>query len=175
MTGKTFLKKLSNGETDAVSVLLSLLKESKAKYCVIGGLAVNAYADPVVSLDIDLAVAADRLDDLKSAAKARGFKIRIFPHSLNLDIPGSEVRIQFQTDPRYQDFIARAERQDVLGYKMSVAGLDDLFQGKIWAYSDGSRRPSKRQKDLADILRLVETHPRLKRRIPPEIAARLLK
>lgn len=101
-------------------------------------------------------------------------KIRSFPHRLNLDIPGLDIRIQFQTDPRYQGFILRAVCRDVLRYKMPVAALNDRFQGKLWAYSDQTRRPSKRQKDLADILRLVENHPRLKRRLPPEIADRLL-
>jgi len=57
------------------AVLLSLLKEIKAKYCVIGGLAVNAYTDPVVSLDLDLAVIAGRLDDFKRAARANVRKI----------------------------------------------------------------------------------------------------
>jgi hypothetical protein len=173
MTGKNFFKKLANGKTDAVSVLLSLLKKIKAEYCVIGGLAVNAYAEPVVSLDLDLVVISGRLDDLRRAAKARGIKLRAFAHSLNLDVSGSDLRIQVQTDPRYQDFIARAVHRNVLGYRMSVAALDDLFQGKIWAYSDKTRRPSKRQKDLADILRLVETHPRLERLLPPKIAARI--
>jgi hypothetical protein len=42
---------------------------------------------------------------------------------------------------------------------------------KIWAYTDETRRKSKRQKDLADIMRLVETHPELKRELPEEIRA----
>jgi len=173
MTGKTFLKKLSGGKTDAVKILLSVLKKIKADYCLIGGLAVNAYADPVVSLDIDLAVISDRLDDLRREAESRGIKIRAFKHSLNLDIPDSDLRIQIQTDPRYQVFIPRAERRDVLGYPLLVASVEDVLQGKIWAYSDETRRKSKRQKDLADILRLVETHPRLKRRLLPALSARL--
>jgi hypothetical protein len=58
MTGKEFMKALANGETDIVQILLSLLEETKAAYCIIGGLAVNAYAEPVVSLDLDLVVEA---------------------------------------------------------------------------------------------------------------------
>jgi len=57
----------------------------------------------------------------------------------------------------------------VLGYEMKVAALDDVLTGKIWAYSDEERRKSKRQKDLADIMRLVETHPRLHDVLPEEI------
>jgi hypothetical protein len=61
----------------------------------------------------------------------------------------------------------------VLGYKMRVAALEDVIQGKLWDYSDRTRRQSKRQKDLADIVRLVETHPALKRRLPPEMKKRI--
>jgi hypothetical protein len=43
----------------------------------------------------------------------------------------------------------------------------------VWAYVDQARRASKRQKDLADIMRLVETHPALKADLPPVVADRL--
>lgn len=42
---------------------------------------------------------------------------------------------------------------------MRVASLSDVLQGKIWAYSDPQRRGSKRQRDLADIARIVEAYP----------------
>ena len=44
---------------------------------------------------------------------------------------------------------------------MKVAIVEDVLQGKIWAYSDEQRRKSKRQKDLANIIRLIETYPNL--------------
>ena len=71
------------------------------------------------------------------------------------------MRIQLQTDSRYQDFIPRAKTHNVLGYDMKVADVKDVLHGKIWAYSDKERRISKRQKDLADILRLIESFPDL--------------
>ena len=83
--------------------------------------------------------------------------------------PKSDLRIQLQTDSRYQEFISRASLQDVLGYKMKVAALEDLIQGKIWAYSDPKRLRSKKQKDLADIARLVESHPNLEAKLPTSI------
>jgi hypothetical protein len=169
MTGKTFLNRVANGQTDVVALLLDLLKQTKSGYCVIGGLAVNAYAEPVVSLDLDVVVVTDKVQALCEAASARGVKIERFEHSVNLSVPGSDLRIQLQTDPRYQEFIPRAVPRDVLGYRMTVAALEDVLAGKVWAYRDEHRRRSKRQKDLADILRVVETHPELKGRLPPEI------
>ena len=46
-----------------------------------------------------------------------------------------------------------------------VATVEDLLQGKIWAFQDATRRGSKRQKDLVDIARLIETQPELSARI----------
>lgn len=169
MTGKTFLNRVTNGQTDAIALLLSLLEQTGTRYCVIGGLAVNAYAEPVVSLDLDIVIVTNKVQALCEAANSKGIQIERFEHSINLSVPGSDLRIQIQTDPRYQEFLPRAVPRDVLGYTMAVAALEDVLRGKIWAYSDRQRRRSKRQKDLADILRVIETHPELKNQLPPDI------
>jgi len=173
MTGKTFLNSVANGETDIVTILLSILRQTGSSYCIIGGLGVNAYAEPVVSLDLDLVVVSDHISAIRSAAKAKGMKVEEFEHSINLTISGSDLRIQLQTDSRYQEFLPRCKQCDVLGYRMSVASLQDILRGKVWAYSDETRRKSKRQKDLADIMRLVEAHPELRTQLPPEIVSQL--
>ncbi len=49
---------------------------------------------------------------------------------------------------------------------MKVATIEDIFQGKIWAYTDEQRRQSKQQKDLDDLFRLVEEYPHLKDLLP---------
>lgn len=169
MTGKEFFRAVANGRVDAVELLLSLLHETDSAYCVIGGLAVNAYAEPVVSLDLDVVVVADRVEDVISAATAAGMKVKEFAHRINLIAPGSDLRIQIQADARYQVFVSRAELRQVLGYEMSVACLEDVVRGKVWAYSDDRRRKSKRQKDLSDIMRLYEAHPSVREMLPPEI------
>ena len=173
MTGKTFLNSLAKGETDIVQVLLSVLQQTGSAYCVIGGLGVNAYAEPVVSLDLDLVVVSDHISDIRSVAEAKGMKVEEFEHSVNLSISGSDLRIQLQTDSRYQDFLSRCEQRNVLGYSMFVASLQDVLRGKVWAYSDEARRKSKRQKDLSDIMRLVEVHPELRTQLPPGIISQL--
>lgn len=174
MTDKEFLRAVANGETDLLQVLLDVLEETGSRHCVIGGLAVNAYAEPVVSLDLDLVVATDRVDDVAAAAASRGLKVQRFPHSVNLSSPGSDLRIQLQTDPRYQEFLPRAEPRMVLGYSLRVAAVEDVLQGKLWAYQDETRRPSKRQKDLADLVRLVEARPELAERLPGSVRDRLV-
>jgi hypothetical protein len=56
---------------------------------------------------------------------------------------------------------------------MKVASLEHVLQGKSWAYADSSRRRSKRQKDLADILRIVEAYPRLANLLPQSLREEL--
>jgi hypothetical protein len=92
---------------------------------------------------------------------------------VNLSSDKSDLRIQLQTDKRYQDFIGRAASQSVLGYQMKVASAEDVLQGKIWAYSDEQRRKSKRQKDLADIVRILEIYPSLSDLLPLSIKKRI--
>jgi len=162
------MNSVSNGREDILQQMLDLLNEMKVDYCVIGGLAVNAYVEPVVSLDLDLVVIAEATDNLLKVAE-KIFNIEKFPHSMNLSSTKSDLRIQLQTDPRYQDFIARSSIKEVMGYEMKVASVEDVLQGKIWAYFDEERRKSKRQKDLADIFRLVEGYPHLKDLLPESL------
>ncbi|NQU04912.1 MAG: hypothetical protein HQ568_02380 [Calditrichaeota bacterium] len=173
MEAKTFMNAVVNGKIDILQLLLEILTECNSRYCVIGGLAVNAYAEPVISLDLDIIVTADDIDCVSETAKSVGLKVEIFEHSVNLSSQKSDLRIQLQTDPRYQEFITRSVEKEILGYKLKVASLEDVLQGKTWAYLDKTRRKSKRQKDLADIMRLTETNPAIKDRLPKELRTEL--
>lgn len=168
MDEREFFQRTSNGKIDFLQEFLDVLKTQDVSFCIIGGLAVNAYAEPVVSLDLDMVVVADQLEDLVACLPDK-FAVRYFPHSVNIYSTDSDLRVQLQTDERYQPFVARAECRNVLGYVLPVAALEDVLQGKLWAYADTERRPSKRQKDLADILRLVESHPHLAHLLPETI------
>jgi len=172
MTAQEFQKRTTGDESDFLNRFLALLNELGSRFCIIGGQGVNAYVEPLVSLDLDVVVAAGQLPELEKRAE-REFKLQRFPHSLNLSAPGSDLRVQIQLDTRYQAFLDRAARQMVLGTPMPVASVDDVLRGKIWAYQDDARRGSKRQKDLADIARLLEAHPRLEPTVPQAISQKL--
>lgn len=173
MQAYTFWKTITMDSADLLDQVLALLADHQVQYCVIGGQAVNAYVDPVVSLDLDLVVAVEQLE-IVEAELAQRFEVRRFPHSLNVYLPGSDLRVLIQTDPRYNEFPSRARRQVVLGVELPVASLQDTLAGKVWAALDPERRASKRQKDLADIARLLEAYPHLRAQVPDAILARLL-
>ena len=172
MTEKEFFNAVSKGSEDVLQVFMDALSSTAVEYCVIGGLAVNAYAEPVVSLDLDVVVAIKDIEDLGKYVEVH-FKVERFAHSVNLSTKKSALRIQLQTDPRHQDFISRASVHTVLGHEMKAADVQDVLRGKIWAYLDEERRQSKRQKDLADIMHLVEAHSSLAGLLPEEILKRI--
>jgi hypothetical protein len=168
-----FWKAVTMDRADVLGRVVEQLRAGAVRFCVVGGQAVNAYVEPVVSLDLDLALAAGEVERVESLLRAN-YRLERFPHSLNLSAPGSDVRVQFQTDPRYDDFADRAVERDVLGLRLPVASLEDVLQGKVWAALDERRRASKRQKDLADISRLLESFPHLRTRVPQALLDRLL-
>jgi hypothetical protein len=172
MQALAFWKTVTVDQSNLLEGVIALLNEQHIRYCVIGGQAVNAYVEPLVSLDLDLAVAVDQIADVQ-ALFTKNFNVKVFPHSLNISLAGSDLRVQVQTDPRYAEFVGRAAPHDVLGLTLPVASILDVIRGKIWAAQDPTRRGSKRQKDLADIARLIESYPDLRAHVPQEILQRL--
>ncbi len=147
--------------------------ERQGPWCLIGGLAVNCYVEPVYTIDADLVVVSENLARVRAELIASEFLVREFPHSLNAQRQTSKLRLQLATDERYQEFIARAVPREVLGVLVPVASLNDLVQGKMWAWRDEMRRVSKRKKDELDLLRLAEAYPDLRSALPREITAQL--
>ena len=173
MEALAYWKAVTADKAGFLDRVIELLAESGTKYCVIGGQAVNAFVEPVVSLDLDLAVATNEVSSTEDLLR-RHFRVERFSHSVNVSMPGSDLRVQLQTDERYGAFVGGASERDVLGLRLPVAKLEDVLQGKVWAAQDPARRPSKRQKDLADISRLLESYPELRSRVPEDVLSRLI-
>jgi hypothetical protein len=172
MRAQAFWKAVVADNTDFLDRLIGLFAGQGVRYCLIGGQAVNAYVEPLVSLDLDIVVAMEQLPDVETILQEE-FRVERFPHSLNVSQAGSDLRVQIQMDPLYASFVDRAAVRDVLGIPLPVAAVEDVLQGKVWAATDASRRPTKRRKDLLDIERIVEAYPRLRDRLPPAILTQL--
>ncbi|MBC7365642.1 MAG: hypothetical protein H7343_02325 [Undibacterium sp.] len=172
MTTQEAFNSASNSGFNDLQLVLQLC-EKRGPYCVIGDLAVNTYVRPVYTLDADLVVATHRLPEVSEALVNLGFKIEEETWSLNAQQPGSELRIQFTKDPRYQDFLATTQPAQVLGCPALVASLDNLIHGKSLAWSDPKRRLSKRKKDEADLIRIGETYPEKIPLLPADIRRQL--
>ena len=160
-----------SGSTDFATVV-RILNQHRG-WCLIGGLAVNCYVEPVYTLDADIVGISSDLPEIKNELERAEFLVEEFPHSLNATMAGSDLRIQFTTDPRYQDFLNDTTLYEVLNQKVPVASLANVVRGKIWAWSDDSRRLSKRKKDELDLIRIAEKYPELRGVMPPQITQQM--
>jgi len=87
-----FWKAVIVDESNFLEGMVALLTENRIRYCVIGGQGVNAYVDPLVSLDLDLVVAVDQLEPVTRLLSEQ-FKVERFPHRLNVAGGGSKLRV----------------------------------------------------------------------------------
>src|SRR2546422_4208723 len=168
MTAEQFLSGLTGGHDDFRRAA-DALRASGHRFCLIGGLAVNHYVEPVVTLDADFAVAGTT--NVVEALGARGFEVEAHPHSINAQYPGSRLRIQITINSRYADFPSRAVEAELFGVRLPVAALEDLVQGKLWALQDPERPASKKLKDKTDLVRICESHRSVLALIPSGLIA----
>ncbi len=155
---------IMNGTTDFAFVVETLRRHG-AGWCVIGGLAVNSYTTPVYTADLDLVLVASDLEPVLADLRAADFRVKEFPFSTNAqrragrtETTASKLMVQFTKPDRYQSFVERAVLRPIFGLEVPVAALADVVQGKLWAWSDSSRRPTKKLKDHLDLMRLAEEH-----------------
>jgi len=174
MTATEVFESVTNGGGSDFALLVRIL-DKHGPWCLIGGLAVNCYVEPVYTLDADIVVVSSELESIKADLKAGGFALESFPHSLNATMPGSKLRIQLTLDPRYQEFLNDTQVRDVLSEQVPVASLANVVRGKIWAWSDEDRRPTKRKKDELDLMRILEAYPALRDVMPREISEQVPK
>ena len=172
MTASEVFEAVTGSGSSDFATLVAILNR-RGNWCLIGGLAVNCYVEPVYTLDADLVVVAAELPDIRVELIQAGFSIEEFPHSLNAQMAGSDLRIQFSLDPRYQDFLSDTTVREVLGQEVPVASLSNIVRGKAWAWSDAKRRLSKRKKDELDLIRILEKYPEVGDLMPAEIRRQL--
>lgn len=172
MGALAFWKAVVSDRSNFLQRFLAMLEENAIRYCVIGGVGVNAYAEPLITLDLDLVVAADQLDRVRELA-AGSFKTREFPYSFNVYDPDSKLQVQIQLRPEMAPLVSRAQVRSVLDLQIPVAAPDDLLRAKVEAAIEPTRRPSKRGKDFIDIARLVAVFPELRPLVPESIWPRV--
>jgi hypothetical protein len=168
MTAKELYNLVSDNAGNDLADAIAILKR-ESKFCLIGGLAVNCYVDPVYTMDADFVAALKDISKLVDEFKKFRFNVIERRHSLSVVRPGSKVRIQITRDDRYFVFPSRAKNREVLGETLPVACIEDLIQGKTWAFSDPDRKFEKREKDRLDLIRLGMKYQKQLSIMPKEI------
>lgn len=170
MTATAAFESVTNGGVSDFAAVVAVLRDH-GPWCLIDGLAINCYVEPVYTLDADIVVVSQELAAIAERLRGAGFTLREFPHSLNAQRGAGRLNIQFTTDPRYQEFVTAATPTDVLGLRVPVTTIENLVRGKISAWSDKERRLSKRKKDELDLIRIADAYPQLRQAMPTDIIA----
>lgn len=172
MTATEIFESVTNGGSSDFALLVRIL-DKHGRWCLVGGLAVNCYVEPVFTMDADIVVASSELPAIQAELIGNGFVVEEHAHSVNAQMKGSRLRIQFTTDQRYQEFLADTKTMDVLGEQIPVASLKNIIRGKLWAWSDPKRRLTRRKKDELDLIRIAESYSDLRHMMPPAISEQL--
>ena len=91
MTQTEVFESVTNGGSSDFSQLVDVL-DKHGKWCLVGGLAVNCYVEPVFTVDADVVVASANLGPVQAELIARGFEVIEYKHSVNAQMRGSELR-----------------------------------------------------------------------------------
>ena len=109
MTAREAYDLITEGGVSDFARLIAVC-ESCGPYCLIGGLAVNCYVEPVYTLDADIVVIGSRLRECSVRALALG----------------GRLHIEFPNEERYQTFVTRAVEAEVLGIRVNE--LRDMLE-----------------------------------------------
>src|SRR5437762_13542553 len=140
--------------------VIAALDSHKIGYALCGGIAMAVYGRPRATVDIDLLIAANSLDEIIEAAKARGYTVRGLDMSFangrieirRLSKIDQEIGVVLSLDmllvtPEIQQIWDSRRAVDWEGGKLSVVSREGLIALK---------KLSGRPQDLADISALRE-------------------
>lgn len=142
---------------DELSQLIFALDENGIEYAVCGGLSMAIHGFVRATVDIDLLIREDSLENCYKIAATIGFDIRGLDISFKeraveirrvskIDTDGEVLSLDFLlVTPQVEDVWETRETIDFLGSKLSVVSREGLIKMKLLA---------GRPQDLADIERL---------------------
>jgi len=162
------------GPTEELQKIIDICKKN-SEYCLIGGLALNSYVEPVFTADADFAIAADDIDKLKDAFKEAGFKFKKNKYDIEISFAGSVLKVHLTYDKQYQNFAKNAKDGKLFNeIDVKIADIKDLILGKSWTWADPYRKATKRTKDKLDLMRIHEEIPSVRELIPKAIVEELI-
>lgn len=176
MTERELYNHVSKGGGDVIADAVKILR-NECKFCLIGGLAVNCYVEPVYSMDVDFAVSVCDTGKLLHSFEEAGFHVgeRTYsarfscPESMCQIRPGCLARIRIDNESRMKEFPLRADNREIFGEIIPVACLDDLVQERSWFLECPDLDIVSSKKAGLDLIRISMKYPEYLPKMPEEI------
>lgn len=132
------------------------IQEAGVEWLLVGGLAVNQHGYARQTLDVDLMIAADDIEKVRSVMTTAGFTdVSIRKNVGFFRMPDMEPRVDFLRvdNETMQKLLARAVEIKMYDYRIRIPTLKDLFAMKIFALAQNTEQ--RMGKDLSDIAYLT--------------------
>lgn len=147
---------------------LDILEANRIYFCMLGGFIVNIYTNSAENEDLELVVKSDQLDALIKMLK-KNFIVERTPDYFRVYEKPQTAQVRILLGDRYQPFVGRAQLHNILDYEYPVASLKDVLKAKEWSALSKNTRPADRQKDLADIARILAIKPSMDKSLPMKL------
>jgi len=102
MTAREIYDLALRGGGNDFQTVTELLERLGESWCLIGGLAVNVYCEPIYTADADFVVIANQLDLVCAELAGLGFTISQHRFLVDAQLPGSGLVVQLTTDPHHR-------------------------------------------------------------------------
>ena len=151
MTTEMFFQKGNNDRVDFFNLWIDFVERHGIDYCLVGGLAVNAYCEFRGTVDMDMVVAdLERvLEKIKPPMYAKPWRFFV-----KVRCDKSDLTVQLQKHTWFKEYLKRAVTRKVLGRKVRVACLKDLIASKEMAVASPKRNKAKQFVDQRDLVLL---------------------
>jgi hypothetical protein len=157
-----------NDRADDLRVMLGILRDAKANYTLIGGLAVGYHGYQRATVDVDMLVAGRLLKQVAKAAQDHGYVVTKFPDMIRIYPSGSKPWDPASNDEPFADVVSadanpvlraafkEAERAVVLGHHVNVVQRGALVALKFHAAISPDRMIEDKYQDVADVGHVIK-------------------
>jgi hypothetical protein len=173
MQARAFWRAVTVDRSNLLEQFFELLRAHEVRFCLIDGQALNAYVDPVVSLDLDVVIASHQLADVEPLLEAR-FNVERFPHSLNVSGAGSDLRIQIQLDSPIQRVRRTRARPRCAGVAIASRDARGRLARKNLGSSGCDATGQQTPEGSCGYCSFLEGAPDLRSMVPDDVLARLI-
>ena len=80
-----FWKAVTMDRSDFLERILGTLEKNAIRFCVVGGAGINAYAEPLVTRDLSIAIALDHIERAEQILSCQ-YNVRRFAHNINIPL-----------------------------------------------------------------------------------------
>ena len=164
MANAAYYTEVMDDRAEDLQAMLDILKDVRANYTLIGGIAVGFHGYQRATSDVDMLVSSRSLKKIANAAREDGFVVRMFPDMIRIWPPNSSPDkdesiadfVSMEANPVLRAAFNEADTASVLGQRANIIRLGPLCALKFHSAMSQSRLIEDKLQDVADIGHIIK-------------------